>query len=180
LIAVQVIKEAGLASVVTLGLSKMLIRDYPDTMEAFRKLKEAGATVVGLNCSRGPATMLPLLKEICQNVPGPIAALPVPYHTTSEHPTFQSLCSEQRMYTELEKHLLNRYEMAEFAIAAVEMGVRYIGVCCGGAPYHVRSMAEAIGRRPPASKYSPDLSLHYAFGSHPTLMNIHTSTKHLL
>ena len=32
--------------------------------EACRRLEEAGADVVGLNCSRGPATMMPLIKEI--------------------------------------------------------------------------------------------------------------------
>ena len=33
-------------------------------VEACRRLEEEGAAVVGLNCGRGPATMLPLLKEI--------------------------------------------------------------------------------------------------------------------
>lgn len=32
--------------------------------EACRRLEEAGADVVGLNCSRGPATMMTLIKEI--------------------------------------------------------------------------------------------------------------------
>ena len=32
--------------------------------QALRKLEEAGAAVVGLNCARGPKTMLPLIKEI--------------------------------------------------------------------------------------------------------------------
>ena len=33
-------------------------------VEACRRLEEEGAAVVGLNCGRGPATMVPLLKEI--------------------------------------------------------------------------------------------------------------------
>lgn len=32
--------------------------------EACRKLEEAGAAVVGINCGRGPRTMVPLLREI--------------------------------------------------------------------------------------------------------------------
>ena len=31
--------------------------------EALRQLEELGADVVGLNCGRGPHTMLPLLRE---------------------------------------------------------------------------------------------------------------------
>lgn len=32
--------------------------------EACKRLEEAGADVVGLNCGRGPKTMMPLMKEI--------------------------------------------------------------------------------------------------------------------
>ena len=35
--------------------------------QALRELEELGADVVGLNCGRGPTTMLPLLKE-CRKV----------------------------------------------------------------------------------------------------------------
>src|SRR5690606_15768361 len=66
---------------------------------------------------------------------------------------------------ELESFLLSRYEMADFAVAARDRGVRFIGICCGGAPYHVRAMAEALGRTTPASRFSPDLSQHAVFGS---------------
>ena len=34
--------------------------------EACRRLEEAGAAVVGLNCNRGPVSLLPLLKEVRQ------------------------------------------------------------------------------------------------------------------
>ena len=57
--------------------------------------------------------------------------------------------------------------MAEFATAARDLGVGYIGICCGGAPHHVRAMAEALGRTVPASQYSPDLSLHPILGDGP-------------
>lgn len=33
-------------------------------VEACRRLEDAGANVVGINCARGPRTMLPLLKDI--------------------------------------------------------------------------------------------------------------------
>jgi betaine-homocysteine S-methyltransferase len=55
--------------------------------------------------------------------------------------------------------------MAAFASQARDLGVDFIGVCCGGAPHHVRAMAEALGRTPPASRYSPDLSLHPMLGT---------------
>ena len=53
--------------------------------------------------------------------------------------------------------------------AAYGLGVRYLGVCCGAGPHHIRAMAEALGRRPPASRYSPDMSRHSYFGTDPML-----------
>jgi betaine-homocysteine S-methyltransferase len=45
--------------------------------------------------------------------------------------------------------------------------VRYLGVCCGAGPQHIRAVAEAAGKNPPASRYSPDMSKHSFLGSDP-------------
>ena len=39
------------------------MRDGYTILETCKKLEELGADVVGLNCFRGPATMLPYIKE---------------------------------------------------------------------------------------------------------------------
>ena len=44
-----------------------------------------------------------------------------------------------------------------------------LGVCCGGAPHDVRSIAEAIGKERPAAKYSPDMSKHDSVGTDSSL-----------
>jgi betaine-homocysteine S-methyltransferase len=180
-LALAAIRATGLPAVVTLAIHKPgVLRDGVGVAEGCRRLEQAGASVVGLNCARGPATMRPLLEEIRAAVACPVAALPVPYRTHSEQPTFQSLQDpaarslppEGPFPTALDPFVCNRYELADFARSAVELGVRYLGVCCGGAPHHVRAIAEALGRRPPASAYSPDMSKHYALGDDPTLKRI--------
>ena len=60
--------------------------------------------------------------------------------------------------------LCTRFDMAAFAAAARDLGVNYIGVCCGGAPHQVRAMAEALGLEVPASKYAPAMELHPILG----------------
>lgn len=174
LIALEAIRHAGLPSVVTLAVHKEgLMRDGHTPESACRALEDAGADVVGLNCARGPATMLPLIERIRAVCSGHLAALPVPYRTRPQEPTFQSLsdpdCScvpgDRPFPTALDPFLCSRYEIAEFARRAWEIGVRYQGVCCGAGPHHIRSMAEALGRTPPASRYSPDMSKHYALGT---------------
>lgn len=55
-------------------------------------------------------------------------------------------------------------EMADFTVKARDMGINYIGICCVAGPHHVRAMAEPLGRKVPASKYSQDINLHPVFG----------------
>ena len=175
LLALEAIKAAGLPAVVTLAIH----RDA-HTWEgwtpavACRRLEDAGADVVGLNCIRGPRTMLPLLEAIRDEVNGPMAALPVPYRTTPEQPTFQSLRDPHETSadvmpfpTALDPFTCTRDEMGRFASTAQAIGIDYIGVCCGAGPHHIRSVAEALGRTPPASRYSADMSKHAYFGTDP-------------
>ncbi len=174
LLALDAIKRAGKPAVITLAISREgKMREGWSVADACRRLEDAGADIVGLNCSRGPATMLPLLKEIRAAVRCHVAALPVPYRTTPAEPTFQALTDpacrlipENRPFpVALDPFVCNRYEIAEFGKEAYAMGVRYLGVCCGAGPHHIRGLAEALGRRPPASRYSPDMSKHILFGT---------------
>jgi betaine-homocysteine S-methyltransferase len=170
LIALDVIRETGLPSVITLAVHK-----EPQTLEgwtpgeACQRLEDAGADVVGLNCIRGPGTMLPLLREIRAAVSCHVAALPVPYRTHEAEPSFQSLRDPQldgRPFpTALDPFTCNRYEIADFGREAWELGVRYLGVCCGAGPHHIRALAEALGRTPPASRYTADMSKHAFLGT---------------
>ena len=151
LIALDVIKQTGLPSVVTLALHRESVtRDGLTPAEACRRLEAAGADVVGLNCIRGPRTMLPHVAAIRAAVTCHVAALPVPYRTHDAQPTFQSLRDpdfDGRPFpTALDPFTCSRYELAEFGAAALALGVRYLGVCCGAGPHHIRSLAEAVGR----------------------------------
>ena len=136
--------------------------------EACRRIADAGADVVGLNCSRGPATMLPILERISDRGRRARrrAAGPVP----DDDGGADLRASPRRgrcpraFPIGLDPFTCTRFEMADFAVAARDLGVGYVGICCGGAPHHVRSMAEALGRDVPASRYSPDISLHPVIG----------------
>jgi betaine-homocysteine S-methyltransferase len=177
-LALEAIKRAGLPAVVTFALHQAeVFRDGVALEEAAKRLEQAGAEVVGLNCARGPQTLLPYAARLRQAVSCHVAALPVAYRTREAQPTFQSLqdpmgseSPEARAFpTGLDPFTCTRYEMAAFAQQASDLGIGYIGGCCGSGPHHIRAMAEALGRRPPASHYSADLSKHYALGTHPNL-----------
>jgi betaine-homocysteine S-methyltransferase len=174
LLALEAIKRSGKPAVITLAVPREgRMREGGSVAEAAQRLEAAGAEVVGLNCSRGPDTMMPLLREIRAAVHCHVAALPVPYRTTPAEPTFQSLTDpnckvipDNRPFpAALDPFVCNRYEIAEFGKDAYALGVHYLGVCCGAGPHHVRGLAEGLGRRPPASRYSPDMSKHILFGT---------------
>jgi betaine-homocysteine S-methyltransferase len=173
-IALDVMKKTGLPAVVTLSVHKdEKMFDGVSVVDAMKRLEAAGADVVGLNCQRGPTTLMPIIRQIRQAVSCHVAALPVPYRTTAAEPTFQSLRDPgchcipggRPFPTALDPFTCNRYECAEFAKECVDLDVRYIGLCCGAAPHHIRAVAEAIGRVAPGSRYSPDMSKHAFFGS---------------
>ncbi|OHD64501.1 MAG: hypothetical protein A2176_02590 [Spirochaetes bacterium RBG_13_51_14] len=168
LIALDVIKQAGLPSCVTYTPLLDRSRDGHPWDEACKILEDNGADIVGLNCGRGPRTMYAFLKKIRKAVACHVAAQPVPYRTTGKQPYFQKLAVPGKgcaFPVALDPFLLTRFDAAEFAITARNMGVNYIGLCCGGAPHHIRSMAEALGRTVPASRYSPDPSVLPAGGA---------------
>jgi betaine-homocysteine S-methyltransferase len=175
LLALEAIRAAGLPAVVTFAVHREgTLRDVASPADACQQAEQAGADVVGLNCIRGPRTMLPLLGPIVGAVSCPVAALPVPYRTTDAEPSMQALRDPARGGAQafpvaLDPFTCTRVELGEFATAALALGVRYLGVCCGAAPHHVRAVAEAAGKNPPASRYSPDMTKHSFLGTDPAI-----------
>jgi betaine-homocysteine S-methyltransferase len=180
-IALAVMRQTKLPTVVTFALHKDgLMRDGFAPDEAAKRLADKGADVVGLNCARGPRTMMPFVRKIRDAVAVHVAALPVPYRTTKDEPTFQSLTEKDAdrahcipdghsFPVALDPFQATRFEIAEFGREALTANIRYLGACCGAGPHHIRALAEALGRRPPASRFSADMSKHYAFGTDASL-----------
>lgn len=174
LIALEEILKQGLPAVITLGLmGENILRDGYTVDESCKILSEKGALVVGMNCFRGPDTMQPYLADIRKAVNGYVGGLPIPYRTTEENPTFFNLpdggCSchlplETTFPTALDPLYHNRYELADWAKEAKEIGINYIGLCCGASPAMLRAVAEAVGVEAVNSKYSPDMEKHFLFG----------------
>ncbi|MGH8250565.1 MAG: homocysteine S-methyltransferase family protein [Steroidobacteraceae bacterium] len=169
-IALEVIQSYKVPAVINFLSVQNKTSDGFDYPNACQIMSDRGAAVVGLNCGRGPPTMLPMLKRVVQAVNGKsyVAALPVAYRTSAKSPSFITLrhrrC-EHGFPVELEPFQLTRYEMANFGVQARDLGVRFVGICCGGAPHQLRAMAEALGRTVQASEYSPVLERHAIMGS---------------
>ena len=174
--ALDIIQKAGLPSVITIApMAENVMRDGISIMDTMKELEQRGADVVGMNCFRGPDTMMPYLREARKVLKCHMGALPLPYRTTAEHPTFFNLPDEhgctcpaphgRTFPTALDPMYINRYEMHAFGKEAAELGINYLGVCCGATPMHIREVAEAAGLIVPASKYRENMSNHFMYGN---------------
>jgi homocysteine S-methyltransferase len=106
---------------------------------AVKALKQAGASVVGLNCGVGPQATLEVLEEIVEAADGtPVSAMP--------NAGLPQMIDGRFLY------LASPEYFADFAARAVELGARIVGGCCGTTPAHVRAMRERLASRLPAEK----------------------------
>jgi betaine-homocysteine S-methyltransferase len=171
LAALEVAKASRLPVVIT--VAPMAMEEMADgigIVETCQRLEQAGAD--------GPETMLPWLKQIRAAVSCHVGALPIPYRTTAEEPTFFNLSDDRARVpsphgrtfpTALDPLYANRYEIGAFAREVHGLGVNYIGVCCGASPMLVREVSEAVGKSTEASRFSENMHNHFMYGDNERL-----------
>ena len=145
LIAVERGRKTGLPTMVTICFeNKEETADGKTAAEAAKALFDAGADVVGMNCLRPPEHMLPAMEQMRRAVPGYLACQATAYRTPKQKPDFTSLPEFPYALDPLQ---LTRKEMADYALQAREIGINYVGACCGAVAIHIREMARALGKR---------------------------------
>lgn len=145
LIALERTRKTGLPAMITMAFEGPETRDGKSPGEAARILEGAGADVVGANCWQDPTFMLPAIEQMREAVTCHVAAQPVAYRCTPEVPFFTG---QPGFPDKLDSFKISRYEMGDFARKALDLGVNFIGGCCGCEGSHVRQMARAIGKMP--------------------------------
>jgi len=104
---------------------------YGAAPETFgQKLAEAGADVVGVNCSVGPKPMLETLERLRTATRAPLSVMPNAGLPTEIEGRVFYMCSPDYM--------------ANYARHFVRIGARIVGGCCGTTPDHIRAIATAV------------------------------------
>jgi homocysteine S-methyltransferase len=99
--------------------------------EAFvPQLEALGATVIGVNCSVGPAGMLETVERMARVAHVPLSAQPN--------------AGRPREIEGRNIYLSSPEYMASYARRFVATGVRLVGGCCGTTPEHIRQIKTAI------------------------------------
>src|SRR4030081_3186675 len=144
LIAVERAKKTGLPAMVTICFeNKDETAEGKSAADAAKALFDAGADIVGMNCLRPPEHILGPMEQMRKAVSGYLACQPVAYRTPKNKPDFTSLPEFPYALDPLQ---LTRNEMADYAARAREIGINYIGACCGAVAVHIREMARVLGK----------------------------------
>jgi methionine synthase I (cobalamin-dependent)/5,10-methylenetetrahydrofolate reductase len=101
------------------------------------RLEEAGADVVGLNCSVGPAAMLETIERMSHVAHAKLSAQPNAGRPREIEGRNLYLCSPEYM--------------ASYARRFINSGVRLVGGCCGTTPDHIRHIKMAVRALAPAA-----------------------------
>lgn len=99
-----------------------------------------GADAVGINCSLGPAEILPLAKRLCAAVP---PGLPVFIKPNAGLP-----------HADGSGYDLTAGDFCEAMQAYKPLGVSMVGGCCGTTPEFIRLLAQSFGGEAPAPRHA--------------------------
>ncbi len=108
------------------------------------ELERAGADVIGLNCSVGPAAMLETIERMARVSRARLAAQPN--------------AGRPRDVDGRNLYLSSPEYMASYARRFVTAGVRLVGGCCGTTPEHTRQMVQSVRATEPARRPAPAIA----------------------
>jgi len=113
------------------------------------RMAKAGARVVGVNCHFDPFTSLDALKVMKKGLADAdllettyLMCQPLAYLTPDA--SRQGFIDLPEFPFALEPRVCTRWDMHRYAREAWDMGVRYIGGCCGFEAYHIRACCEEL------------------------------------
>jgi betaine-homocysteine S-methyltransferase len=121
------------------------------TYECAKVMADTGAEIIGLNCHFGPNELTEAMYEIKRGVESMglsvtkdifLMVQPVIYHVPDA--SKQGFIDLPEFPFALEPRIATRWEIQKWARENYEMGVRYLGGCCGYQPYHIRAIAEEL------------------------------------
>ncbi len=135
-IAVRAAKDCGAEVICTFTFNKLPDGAYRTMMgvspeEMATAVLDAGADIIGANCSLGPEAMV----EIVATMRAAAPHVPIIVHPNAGIPTF---VDGETRYPETPESFAARVP------ALVRAGASIIGGCCGTTPAHIRDIATAV------------------------------------
>ncbi|XP_067007201.2 betaine--homocysteine S-methyltransferase 1 [Anabrus simplex] len=146
-IAIEECKATGLPVAATMCIGPEGDLHGVPAGECAVRMVRAGASIIGVNCHFDPFMSLEtvkLMKEGIQKagLKAYLMCQPLAYHTPDAGK--QGFIDLPEFPFALEPRVVTRWDIQRYAREAYDLGVRYIGGCCGFEPYHTRAIAEEL------------------------------------
>ncbi|SMC91496.1 homocysteine S-methyltransferase family protein [Sporomusa malonica] len=105
-----------------------------DPRTAAITLEAMGASIIGANCSLGPAQLLPVIETLAQSCSLPISVQP--------NAGMPELINGQTVFP------MQADEMAAWIPKLAAAGATFIGGCCGTTPAHIKAIRQTVDKLP--------------------------------
>jgi len=157
--AIEVCKETNMPVAATMCIGSEGDMHGISAGECAVRMAKAGADIVGLNCHFDPFKTLEtiaIMKKAldAKGLKPYLMTQPLAFHTPDAEK--QGFIDLPEFPFALEPRVCTRWDMQRYAREAYELGVRYIGGCCGFESYHIRAVSEELakerGKQPESSK----------------------------
>jgi len=165
--AIEVCKSSGLPVVASMCIGPEGDCKGVSAGECAVRMAKAGADVVGINCHFDPFVTLEGLKlmkaALDENkIKVHMIAQPLAFHTPDAKR--QGFIDLPEFPFGLEPRICTRWDMHRYAREAYDLGVRYIGGCCGFEPYHIRAVSEELEKETGIKALSSEKHLPWGGG----------------
>jgi len=116
-----------------------------DVEDIIRRLDSSEASVIGLNCTVGPKSMLDFLDQITRISTKPVSIMP-----NAGRPQF----TDGRMI-----YMSTPEYFSVYTKRFIDKGVRMLGGCCGTTPEHIAKMANALAMKQTRIQHSINIGV---------------------
>lgn len=163
--AIEVCKESDKPVAATMCIGPLGDMHGVSAGECAVRMAKAGADIVGINCHYDPFVCLETMRLMKAGLDEAglkpfLMIQPLAFHTPDAG--IQGFIDLPEFPFALEPRICTRWDMHKYAREAYDLGVRYIGGCCGFEPYHIRALSEELAKE--RGKQAPGSDKHDTWG----------------
>lgn len=170
-LCIEVMKKANKPIGATMRIGPMGDHNGVSVEECAVRMAKAGADIIGINCLYDVNTQLKVLKRMKaaldkEGLKPYLIVQILGWLAPEVEDELDGYLALPESPFDLDSRVLTRTEAAKFARACYELGVHYIGGCCGVEPHHIRALSQELqperGIVPPTNDMTPAYSKHMA------------------
>lgn len=164
-VAIEVMKESDKPIAVSMRIGLLGDEHGPSVEDCAIRMAKAGADIIGINCLFDVNTSLKVLKRMKKALDDAglgethIMCQPLGWMCPEVEDTYIGYTALPEAPLCLDARVITRGEVAKFTREAYELGVCYIGGCCGFEPHHIRAISQELSAEremdPPVNDMCP-------------------------